>query len=119
LIKGYNPTPSEGTATLTSLDRARRVRRAVAALGTALLAALVSIFIPVAYFLLVPTFVLTGVVLFVVRLKMSTQAILVQDTCPDCGNTQDFDANGPWRLPQQLNCRLCHRTLTATSTNET
>ncbi len=118
-ISGYGPTPSNGTATLISLDRSARLQRAGVALGTAWLAAVVSILIPVAHFLLVPGFVVIGIVFFVVRLRTPTRATMVQGTCPDCGEAQEFDASGPWHLPRQLACRLCHRTLTATTVRRT
>lgn len=114
-ITGYGPTPTNGSASVVSLDGAGRLRRAGAALAASWAAAVASIFVPVAHFLLVPGFLVIGIVSFVVRFRTPKRAVSVRGTCPDCGTDQEFDTSGPWSLPRQLTCGSCHRSLTATS----
>ena len=52
-LTGYNPTPSTATAMIRSFDKPERMKRALKGLVTFWAAAIGSIFIPVAHFLLV------------------------------------------------------------------
>ena len=52
-LTGYSPTPSTATVTIRSFDKPERIRRALKGLATFWGAAIGSVFIPVAHFLLV------------------------------------------------------------------
>ena len=113
LLTGYGDNWTTGVATVTSFDRAERIGRAVKGLAVAWGAALVSMFIPVAHFLLVPGFVLAGVFVFTKRARTREVTESIHGICPDCGHEQDFDSSSDWHLPMQLTCANCSRLLTA------
>jgi len=112
-IHGYAAEPTHGSATVESFPRAVRLRRAVKGLATAWGLAVVSVFIPVAHLLLVPGFVIGGIVTFVLRARQPDRVRAVHGKCPDCGSEQDFEPGGRWVLPRDLTCRSCWRTLRA------
>ena len=115
LLTGYDDNCTTGVATVTTFDRAERIRRAVKGLTVAWGAALVSIFIPVAHFLLVPGFALAGVFVFAKRTRAGDVTESIHGTCPHCGHEQDFDSSSHWHLPMHLTCANCSRLLTASA----
>jgi hypothetical protein len=110
-LKGYSPTPSTATVTIRSFDRRERVRRAFKGLATFWAVALGSVFIPVAHFLLVPSFALYGAYTFVERLGATQVVMAAEGTCPDCGRAQKLETGGRWRVPRDVSCRYCQRAL--------
>lgn len=111
-LTGYGPTPSTALVTLTRFDRAERLRRAAKGAGAAGAAALASVFIPVAHFILVPTFVALGLYLAWTRAQAEVVVAQARGACPDCGAEQDLDVHGRWSLPHRVACRACRRALT-------
>jgi hypothetical protein len=87
------------------------MKRALKGLGTFWAAALGSVFIPVAHFLLVPSFGLYGIYTFFQRVRADQIAVKVEGTCPDCGRAQKFDTGGRWSVPRTVACRYCQRSL--------
>ena len=112
-IRGYGDGVAEGTAEVIVYDRVARWVRAFQGLGLAWAVAAITVFIPLAHFLLVPGFGLFGIVVFVKRIRAPAVATVVKGTCPDCSLEQSFDLGGPWRLPRTLNCTGCRRALEA------
>ena len=110
-LTGYNPTPSTATAMIRSFDKPERMKRALKGLGTFWAAAIGSIFIPVAHFLLVPSFALYGAYTFFERLGAQQVAVAVEGTCPDCGKPQKLETGGRWHVPRNVACRYCQRAL--------
>jgi|SRR5689334_7836312 hypothetical protein len=110
-LTGYSPTPAQAKVTIRSFDRRERVRRALKGLATFWGAALGSVFIPVAHFLLVPSFALYGAYTFFERLGARQVVTTAEGTCPDCGKTQKLETGGRWRLPRDVACRYCQRPL--------
>ncbi len=113
VLTGYGDSTTAGEATVVHFDRAERMARAGKGLAMAWGAALVSLFIPVAHFLLVPGFFLAGLVVFAKRMRRGVVVDSVHGTCPDCNHEQPFDVSSDWRLPMHLTCANCHRLLTA------
>jgi hypothetical protein len=74
-------------------------------------AALVSVFIPVAHFLLVPGFFLAGLYLLFHNLRVQTSVTAATGVCPDCGREQEFEISGNWNPPHRLTCSGCQRSL--------
>ena len=110
-LKGYSSTPTAATVTVRSFDKPERVRRALKGLATFWGAAIGSIFIPVAHFLLVPSFALYGAYTFFDRLNSPQIVTAAEGTCPDCGHAQKLDASGRWQVPTEVACRHCQRAL--------
>ena len=114
LLNGFAPAPGHGTVTVIAYDRAARWRRALRALGKWWGIALLSILIPVAHFLLVPSFFLFGLFQFAQRLGATEVPRDARGTCPDCGTEQPLELAARWRVPQLVTCRQCHRGLRLT-----
>ncbi len=113
-LTGYNGRPTHGTVTITEFSRDERVRRALGGLAKWWGIALLSVFIPVAHFILVPSFLLYGIWQFAQRLGTSSLATEALGTCPDCQTEQTLELAARWRVPQPVTCRSCHRGLQLT-----
>jgi hypothetical protein len=111
ILGGYHGQPTRGTVTIHEFDRAQRVRRAFAGLGKWWGVALLCVLIPVAHFVLVPSFLAYGLWQFFQHLGTAELATDARGTCPDCGTEQSLDLARRWRAPQPVTCRQCHRTL--------
>jgi hypothetical protein len=110
-LSGYSGSPTAGTVTVQEFSREERVRRALGGLGTWWGIALGSVFIPVAHFLLVPSFLLYGLWQFAQRLGTTSRATGARGICPDCGAEQVLELAPRWRVPQPVTCRNCQRGL--------
>ena len=110
-LSGYHGAPTPATLLVASFDRSQRLRRAVKGLAGLWGAMVVSVFIPIAHFVLVPSFLFVGVWQFVRRLKTGALVRGAHGRCPDCGAEQDFEFSGA-RFPQSVACASCHRGLT-------
>jgi hypothetical protein len=69
------------------------------------------VFIPVAHFVLVPSFALYGAYTFFERLNANQVVMAAEGVCPDCGKPQKLDTGGRWRVPRDIACRYCQRVL--------
>lgn len=114
LLNGFSPSPGHGSVTVITYDRPARWRRALRALGKWWGIALLSILIPVAHFVLVPSFLLFGLYQFLDRLGAALVPFDARGTCPDCGTDQAFELAARWRIPQLVSCHECHRGLRLT-----
>ena len=115
LLNGYHGQPTAGQVTIHAFDRAQRLQRALGALATWWGIAVLSVFIPVAHFILVPSFLAYGGWQFFQRLGTVELATDARGTCPDCGAEQVLDLTPRWRTPQPVTCRHCHRGLRLTA----
>jgi hypothetical protein len=114
LLNGFAPTPGYGSTTVITYDRPARWQRALKALGKWWGIALLSVFIPVAHFVLVPSFFLFGLFQFSQRLGAVEVPSDAHGKCPDCGAEQPLELATQWRVPQLVTCRQCHRGLRLT-----
>ena len=114
LLNGFAPTPGRGTVTVVAYDRRSRWRRAMRALGKWWGVALLTVFIPIAHFLLVPSFFFFGLFQFSQRLGAVEVPRDAHGRCPDCGADQPLELAARWRVPQLVTCRECHRGLRLT-----
>lgn len=110
-LSGYHGTPTPATLVVATFDRRARLRRAFKALAGFWGAMVVSVFIPVAHFVLVPSFFIIGIWQLFRRLKTAELVRGAHGRCPDCGTEQDFEL-GSARFPQSVTCGSCHRGLT-------
>ncbi|PYO69164.1 MAG: hypothetical protein DMD69_03815 [Gemmatimonadetes bacterium] len=117
ILTGYHGVPTHGSVTIQAFDREQRWRRALAGLDKWWGIALLSVFIPVAHFLLVPSFFVYGLGQFFQRLGTAEVAAAPRGTCPDCGAEQVLELAPRWRAPQPVTCRHCGRGLRLTLPN--
>jgi hypothetical protein len=110
-LSGYHGEPTPARLLVATFNRPARTRRALKGLGGFWGAMVVSIFIPIAHFVLVPTFFFVGIWQFLRRLRTRELVKGAHGRCPDCGAEQDFELLSR-RLPQSVTCGTCHRGLT-------
>ena len=110
-LTGYHGTPTPASLLVSRFDRRGRVRRALKGLAGFWGAMVVSVFLPVAHFVLVPSFFIIGIWQLLRRLKTAELLRGAHGRCPDCGTEQDFEL-GSRRFPQSVTCASCHRGLT-------
>jgi hypothetical protein len=111
-VSGYHGAPTRAELLVARFDRARRLRRALTALGGFWGAMVVSVFIPIAHFVVVPSFFAIGIWQCVRRLRVEEQVRGAHGVCPDCSLEQDFELGSLAAFPQGVQCRGCHRGLT-------
>ena len=111
-LSGYHGAPTAARLLIAALGPGQRMGRAVKGLAVSWGAMVVSVFIPIAHFVLVPSFFGIGLWQFFRRLRQHEQVRGAHGTCPDCGVEQDFELSAGLRLPQGVQCRHCHRGLT-------
>lgn len=113
-LSGYSGNPTRGTVTVQEFNKDERVRRALGGVARWWGLALASVFIPVAHFILVPSFLLYGIWQFAQRIGTTSFALDARGTCPDCHAEQTFELASRWQLPQPVTCASCHRGLRLT-----
>src|SRR2546430_11483996 len=99
-LSGYHGRPTRGTVTIREFNRQQRTRRALEGLGKWWGVALLSVFIPVAHFVLVPSFVLYGMWQFFQRLRPAQPPAHAHGACRDRGPGQTPQLAPPWARPQ-------------------
>ena len=114
-LTAFGAPPESATATVQNQSPAERFRRTVAGFGACAGLALVSLFIPVAHFILVPTFVGAAIVVGVTRAREDARLLRVHGVCPRCASAQDFKGGGRFTLTRNLDCPKCHSNLILTA----
>src|SRR5262245_6588733 len=114
-LSAFGAPPESATATVQNQSPAERFRRTAAGVGACAGLALVSLFIPVAHFILVPTFVGAAIVVGVTRAREDARLLRVHGVCPRCGATQEFKGGGRFTLTRNLDCPKCHTNLILTA----
>jgi hypothetical protein len=114
-LSAFGAPPAPATATVQNQSPADRLRRTAAGFGLCAGLAAVSLFIPVAHFILVPTFVGAGIAIAVARARENTRLLRVRGVCPRCSTAQDFGGGGRFTPTRSLDCPICHTTLVLTS----
>ena len=110
-LTAFGTSPTRARAVVVIQGTGRRAARALAALGACWALALVSVFVPVAHFVLVPAFTVAGVVVAGLRLREDRRLVGVSGTCPRCGTEQEFEAGGRFEYSRTLDCPRCHQLL--------
>jgi hypothetical protein len=108
----FGATTVPAVAVVLRRSVASRVGRAGVALAIAWLLAFPAIFLPVLHFVLVPGFLVGGVVLAAQRLREDRTLARVDGTCPRCGTALHATPGGRFRLPRSVQCLRCKNTLT-------
>ena len=108
-VFGADPVPA--VALVRHRSVASRLGRAGLGLAIAWLLAFPAIFLPVLHFVLVPGFLVGGVVVAAYRLREDRTLARVEGTCPRCRATLDVTPGGRFRLPRSVQCLQCKNTL--------
>ena len=114
-INVFGSPPAPATATVLRQSASERMTRVFVALGICWGLAIPALFMPVAHFILVPTLVLTGIVLAVLRGREDVRLIAARGRCPRCGVEQEFPGGGRFHGEQALDCPRCHNRLMLTA----
>jgi hypothetical protein len=111
-LTAFGYPPCWVTTVIIEQTPPQRLGRALAGLGMFWALALGGLFIPVAHFILVPTFVVAGVVVAVKRAREDRRLVLIRGACPRCGAAQEFKPGGRFATGRSVDCPKCHGTLT-------
>jgi len=102
----------DAAAVIVEQKPAQRAIRVLTGLGFCWGLALCGLFIPVAHFVLVPTFVVAGIVVALRRAREDRRLVLVRGACPRCGAHQEFRPGGRFESGRSIPCPHCHGNLT-------
>lgn len=86
-----------------------RLLRALKMLGILWVLALVTLFIPIAHFVLVPTFLIAGPVVAFKRYAMKSALEKAGGKCPACGQEVTIPLEPGDRLPKRTYCPACNK----------
>ena len=110
-LTAFGRPPRDVMVRICAWRPAERVARTLAGwLGCWALAS-ITLFIPVAHVLLVPGFVIAGIVLLLRRSREDQSFVDGRGACPACGMEQTFRLRGKVVLPKQAACPACRARL--------
>jgi hypothetical protein len=96
-----------GVARVRERDPGERGARALKAAGICLGFAVLSVFIPIAHFVLVPSFLLAGVFFAFRRLRERASLVKLTGVCPRCREERTFEASGAFLPAMKTTCPVC------------
>ena len=102
---------SNATALIVDLATGERLKRSLLRGGAFFGAAVVSVFIPILHFVLVPTFLIIAFVLFGMTISQSKIVPLIKGPCPACDHPIEF-ANHKYAATNKDVCPNCRQLLT-------
>jgi hypothetical protein len=110
-ITAFGASPRPGTATIVEQPPGQRLLRTLSGVGMFWALALGGLFIPVAHFVLVPTFLAAGIAMGVKRAREDRRLLGVHGACPRCGVEQEFRVGGRFFDGRTFGCPRCHNNL--------
>lgn len=110
----FGAAPTHATAAVEPLGLGGRLARSLGILVACWGAAIVSIFIPVAHFFLVPGFLVLGVVLAVARGRERERILRLHGICPRCRREREFIQSGRQGGTLWVSCPGCFNRLSVT-----
>ena len=116
VLSAFGYPSSSATAVVIEQTPTQRLGRTLGGLGMFSGLAVAGLFIPVAHFVLVPAFVVAGIIAAVKRAREDCRLVLLRGACPRCGATQEFRPGGRFCSERSINCPKCHGTLTLGAT---
>lgn len=111
LVHGYSGRVTGATVEVLDIGPQRRASRAARTLAAWWGAMVVTVFIPIAHFVLVPSCFIGGLIGAALRLKTRRIVTGGSAECPDCGASQALDLRGAWRGISHMTCSACQRAL--------
>jgi len=110
-LHAFGLTRTSGTARVREHDHGERVGRALRAAGICLGLAALSVFLPIAHFVLVPTFLIAAPIFALRALHTRASLIGLEGTCPRCNEKRTFEAKGTFKPGIKVTCPVCSFTL--------
>jgi len=110
-LTAFGSMPSHAEVSVARLTPGQRLTRGFRGAGTFWAIAGACIFIPGLHFVLVPGFLLIGIVTGVMRVRDAETVVRVHGVCPRCKFEQDFTAGNRFAPTWRLDCRACHNHL--------
>jgi hypothetical protein len=107
----FGSPPTQATAAVAIQGPGQRMARAAVGMGICWGLALIGLFIPVAHFILVPTFLIAGIAVFVLRAREDRRLLHVRGPCPRCGMEQEYSVGGRFAPERAFDCPGCHSNL--------
>lgn len=102
---------SEGLLRLQEFSPQDRVMRAAKVWGLCWLFAVITLFIPIAHFVLVPGFLLAGPIWAFVRYRVTSALEQVTGRCPTNGEEITLKLDASDHLPMWTYCPVCNASL--------
>ena len=109
LIKGNEAGASPGVLHTRLFTSGERMGAAAKMLAICWLLAVVTAFIPIAHFLLVPLFVLAGPVVAYRKYAMEAAVEKATGSCPACGEDVNILLDPADKLPKHSYCSQCNK----------
>jgi hypothetical protein len=113
-LAAFGAPPSRAIVTVARPSPGRRLTRALKAGGLFWAIAAGCVFIPGLHFVLVPSFLVIGVVTGLRHLRDQEIVSGVRGACPRCGLEQVFAVGNRLTPSWSLDCPACHTTLALT-----
>ena len=110
-LTAFGSMPSHAEVSVARLTPGQRLARGFRGAGVFWAIAGACIFIPGLHFVLVPGFLLIGIVTGMVRVRDAETVVRVHGVCPRCKFEQDFTAGNRFAPTWRLDCRACHNHL--------
>ena len=110
-LEAFGVPACPAIATVLEQSFGARVLRTLSGLGLFWGLALAGLFIPVAHFVLVPSFLVAGVVIGVKRTREDRRLLTVRGACPRCSVEQEFRVGGRFVEGRAFTCPRCHNHL--------
>jgi hypothetical protein len=96
-----------GVALVRERDPGERTTRALKAAGICVGLAALSVFLPIAHFVLVPGFLLAAPIFAIRRLRERASIVALRGTCPRCQAERTFEAKGAFGPSLRTSCPVC------------
>jgi hypothetical protein len=105
-VRTRNNKKSMGRVQIEKWSQPIRLRRALKALGISWLLALISVFLPGAHFILVPSFFIGGPFVAYYYYKQESMVLGGKGICPNCSKPLEI-VRMPAKWPQEDLCSAC------------
>lgn len=106
-VKPGTGIAEEGTLHRIRFNSSDRVLNAAKVLGVFWLIALITVFIPIAHFILVPSFFIAGPIMAFLRYRATSACKKITTRCPSCNKDVEIALEANVRLPMYTYCPAC------------
>lgn len=117
-FKTGNGGAQAATLHVTCYDKAARAQRALKNLLACWAVATATVFIPLAHFVLVPSFIIAGPAMAYRKLRRDTEPNKAVGTCPACSKDIELHMEPTDALPKWTYCPSCNASLQLTPSDQ-